>query len=156
MKPVPKMEHWDRTRSPGACPGAQSAENQIPDHRETRIFAAHHGILGERNSYGCPKPPLSTEAKPFRNWHLSWGTRKSRTRGSVRCLHRTSIQRPSLFGGVQFGNSIDGFVYFRSDAADIVRIASRINVFGSFHVGGKALSFAIFPERICPMLFLFE
>jgi hypothetical protein len=32
---------------------------------------------------GCPKPPLSTEAKPSRNRHLSWGTHKSRTRGSI-------------------------------------------------------------------------
>jgi hypothetical protein len=32
---------------------------------------------------GCPKPPLSTEAKPSRNRHLSWGTHKSRTRGSL-------------------------------------------------------------------------
>src|SRR5260370_29797686 len=61
-----------------------------------------------------------------------------------------------LCGFVQFSNSLYRLVDFLPDTIDFVWVASKVRVDGPLHTRGQALSHLIFPERVCPMLLLFE
>ena len=74
-------------RSPGACPRAQTAPNEIAYRRDSRMFTACGQISMNQIRMGaligCPNRWLSTESNFCRNRNLNWGTHKSRTRGSL-------------------------------------------------------------------------
>ena len=74
-------------------------------------------------------------------------------------LHCTSIQNGSVLVVcrlVQLRNSVYRFVHFLSDPIDVVGIASRIYVYGPFHICNEKLGRLISSERVRSMLFVFE